>query len=177
MEVPVWLSGRKFFWRSYVAVMEGWSRCQAVVTWMTSCSPRGLAGAVLGAILAVPFASARTVVYADSEFRASDWEVFTIADGQGGSASLAQEPSGGNPGAYGRVRMIVKGDITIPITGTNLYAFFFYRLSPYTPQTSGAIISITYSEDVLVLPSGAGAPEITGLALRQNGKVYVAGGG
>jgi len=107
-------------------------------------------------------------VYTDGTFNNIDWTLITEGVGIGGSASASQQPAGGNPGAYRQVTTNVN---TAGSGSSFIFAFNEKVAATYDPTVQGAITSIDYSEDS-ILVQGFGDGQITGIALAQNGTIY-----
>jgi hypothetical protein len=102
----------------------------------------GAAGAGLVILLLALPASASIITFSDNTFNPSDWSLTTQTKGAGGNATAVQESSGGNPGAYRQVTVNVIGS-----SDSEVYAFNLKNGATVTPASTGAIISLTYSED------------------------------
>jgi hypothetical protein len=113
-------------------------------------------------LLARP-AGASVMAFSDDTFTPSNWSLTTQTKGPGGDARVVQQSSGGDPGAYRQVTVDVVGS-----SDSEVYAFNLMSSATVTPASSGAIISLTYSE----------ARDTTGQefgpAIEQNGNLYYA---
>jgi hypothetical protein len=85
-----------------------------------------------------------------------------------------QVAPGGNPGAYRSVENII---LAAPTDSTFSAIWGFHQRigASFDPQAKGAITSIDYMEDAILL-EGGGQGQGTGPALMQDGKVYVSPG-
>lgn len=102
----------------------------------------GTAGAgLLVLLLALP-AGASIISFSDGTFTPSNWSLTTQTKGPGGDASTVQESSGGNPGNYRQVTVDVIGG-----SDSEVFAFNLKSGATVSPASTGAIISLTYSED------------------------------
>jgi hypothetical protein len=128
----------------------------------------------VAALLVTPLHTQADVVFSDSEFDDSDWELMVWELGDGGSVVAQRQASGGNPGSYRRVVDTLED---APGSGErSRLAGFHVRLgASYNPQVEGAIDWIVYAEDSIMF-SGHGQGQGTGLILLQDGNVYIPGG-
>lgn len=108
----------------------------------------------------------QTATFTDATFADTDWTTSVYQNGNGGTLSAAQQTSGGNPGAYRLVTLIVNPGP--PGARSNIFAFHWHTPSRYDPASSGAIATIDYSEDAL------GPGVAAAMVLRQGGNVYFA---
>jgi hypothetical protein len=99
------------------------------------------AGAGLVILLLARPASASIITFSDNTFNPSDWSLTTQTKGAGGNVTAVQQSSGGNPGAYRQVTVNVIGS-----SDSEVYAFNLKNTATVTPASTGAIISLTYSE-------------------------------
>ncbi|MBI4479302.1 MAG: SBBP repeat-containing protein [Acidobacteria bacterium] len=123
-------------------------------------------------VVKLSITGAQTVLFSDGNFRGSDWDLTVFLNQPtAGTSTASEETSGGNPGSFRRVNNTVNGQ------GQSVFVWGFHRhlASTFDPRTRGAIDFIDYSEDARFLGVGSGDGQGTGPALRQNGKVYVAG--
>ena len=110
-----------------------------------------------------PYAAATT--FFDGTFNDADWQVVDHQVGFGGTSSAIQRASGGNPDEFREVTTTLN-----PASGERrVFSFNFRSGAVYDPQSQGAIQSIDYSEDAIIL----NAPEAqsVGLGLRQDGEL------
>jgi hypothetical protein len=109
-------------------------------------------------------------VIRDRAFLDADWTLTTFGVGNGGSVE-ADQASMGNPAPSRRIRTMVNSAPSpsefSSVTGVNLFGG-----AVYDPQAQGAFVDLDYFEDAL-LEQGFGDGQATGIALRQNGNVYV----
>jgi hypothetical protein len=123
---------------------------------------------IISLLVAVPV-GASTIQWSDGEFNASSWEMTPfLVDGNGGTSSAFQILSGGNPGAFRQITIIVNS--APPYTGIVFYHGF--NAAAYNPSIQGALLEVEFSEDAISLPGSAGG-QSSGPAIRQNGVVYV----
>ena len=92
-------------------------------------------------LLAQP-ANASVIAFTDDTFTPSNWSLVTQTKGAGGDASAIQKSSGGNPTAYRQVTVDVVGS-----SDSQVYAFNLNNSATVAPASTGAIVSLTYSED------------------------------
>ncbi len=109
------------------------------------------------------------VTFSDAVFNTSDWQLTIDQDGNGGSVSFSQESTGGNPDEHLRITDTVNAAPPY----SRIFGAFFHTSAIYIPQTQGKIVSLEYSEDSVMF-KGLGDGQGSGLALRQNGKLYYA---
>lgn len=130
---------------------------------------------ILGLLVLVIVSSRATAfVYTDGTFNNSDWNVTLATSGQGGTATAGQMATGGNPGSYWDVAITLNA--TTPDLGTALVGVFSINSTAvYDPSVSGAIASIDYSEDSILLSTlnaSIGGGQSAAPALLQNGILY-----
>jgi len=107
-------------------------------------------------------------VWQDGTFSDSDWDMHVFyKEGNGGTTSAWQVLSGGNPGPFRMIENVVND--APPYSGIG--AFHRYIPVVYDPAVSGAITTIDYEEDAIMV-EGAGDGQATGPAVRQAGVVY-----
>ena len=112
------------------------------------------------------------IVFSDSDFLPSDWNETLILSLYGGTYSSSQENSGGNPSSY---RYIVHS-MPAPPHGTQTQIWVLHTLAraTFSPSLSGAIDSLTYSEDQIEFsPPFSGAKIGDFIALRQDNSDYL----
>lgn len=129
-------------------------------------------------LLAVSALRAQTgnVQSTDPELFPGRWTPVILTEGQGGAAELRWELLDGNPQSSGNVRTFVNGSPSAAAT-SSVYAFFFRAGASFSPrERAAAIASLAYSEDLRYLGTGSSGVESTAPALRQNGRLYAAGG-
>ena len=130
-------------------------------------------GVFLGFSLGLSFAETQDITFRDSTFNQQDWELINfLSEANAGTTSGRQLPSGGDPGSYRGVDITVNGtngDHFVSVWG------FHGNLNAVFDPHSGGIVSLDYIESNKFLGQGAGDGQATGPALKQNGKVYVAG--
>ncbi len=128
--------------------------------------PIGVAAGVDEVLITHPFCL--DVRFFDGTFNNANWP-FTVFT-NGGTASATQQLTGGNPLAFFRIVN------TTPNAAPNAFGQVFpvfRRLgATYNPQTQGAIASIDYAEDSILI-DGSGDGLGAGPALVQNGKSYI----
>jgi hypothetical protein len=116
------------------------------------------------AVGSLPHASASTD-FSDGDF-SSGWTYGQITAGNGGSASISLQGSGGSPGAHLVAATSVAADCGA------IYAFGLKSSATYNPATDGALASFNYSEDAKLI-DGFGSGQATGPAIWQAGKLFV----
>jgi hypothetical protein len=116
----------------------------------------------------IRLARAGSITFFDGTFADSDWQLTVFTNG--GNATATQVPSGGDPGAYRQITNTV-ADAPNPNIEAQVIGFHGNLNALYNPQAMGAITSINYSEDAILL-LGDGQGQGASLALLQNGNVY-----
>jgi hypothetical protein len=114
--------------------------------------------------------------FTDGDFAPADWEIvvlsFKSSGGAfpGGAVTASQEP-GGYPGTLRRINdMIIAAPSASEFSST--WGVHFKSGAVWDPMTQGPIGTLDYDEDALLFaPAGDG--QLTGLAIRQGGVVYV----
>lgn len=125
------------------------------------------AGHVAQATRTVVVAPAGSIVnFFEGAFADADWTTSVYQNGNGGTLSAAQQTSGGNPGAYRVVTLVVNPGP--PGGRSNIFSFHWHTPSRYDPAANGAIASIDYSEDAL------GPGVAAAMVVRQGGNVFFA---
>ena len=110
-----------------------------------------------------------TILFSDGEFLPSDWNLEYFYElGNGGFTTAGQQSSSGNPGAF---RTITNTVFSAP-PYSGMGGFHSYLPGTYDPTTEGAILSIDYREDAIMI-SGGGGGQAAGPALRQGGLIYI----
>jgi hypothetical protein len=120
----------------------------------------------------------RTAVATDGTFDDNEWDTIVQVSGPGGTADAGHVRFNGQEGAdYRRITIRVNGAVDGGIPA-QVVVFSIKRTATYFPSSDGAIVSIDYSEDSILL-SGSGNGQFSAPALRQNGKLYtlLPGGG
>jgi hypothetical protein len=119
--------------------------------------------------------TAHAVTFFDGVFNNPDWSLTTMTDagGVGSTTQGLQFVAGGNPTAYRRIRdqLVVSGG-----SGGALYGLHMNNTAFYTPSASGAITSISYSEDSINFIPGTIVPgngQGSGLVIFQNSSYYI----
>lgn len=138
---------------------------------MRTNRPLTLISGVLASVLWLGSASAASIVYTDSVFLDSDWELINATFGLGGTSSATQVSAGGFPGEYREITTSV--NTAADSTSAAIWGFHRNIGATYDPSSQGAIYQIDYSEDALLI-SGFGEGQATGPALRQGGLIYFA---
>jgi len=111
------------------------------------------------------------VIFSDGTFDDADWSVVTFATGPGSSVEAGQSLADGNPAPGRRVRNIL-GPASSPSEVSNVYIAHLSSKAVYDPSTQGPIRTLDFLVDAILL-DGFGDGQATGLALRQNGMVYI----
>ena len=111
------------------------------------------------------------VIFSDGSFDDTDWGVALFVTGPGSSVEAGQSATDGNPPPGRRVRNIL-GPAASPSEVSNVYVAHLSSKAVYDPSTQGAIATVDFLVDAILL-DGFGDGQATGLALRQNGMVYI----
>ena len=107
------------------------------------------------------------VTFSDNTFNNGTWTLTSVQVGGGGSTSAGQQVAGGNPGSFRQITNTVNA-----VANSYIYGVHLNTTATYTPATDGAISTIDYAEDSLLI-SGFGSGQATGPALQQGGNNYV----
>jgi hypothetical protein len=111
-----------------------------------------------------------TAIASDGVFDDGEWETEVQAFGAGGSGGGSHVRFNGQEGAdYRRINISVNSAGSG--SGAQVAVFSFKRGTGYFPTSDGAILTIDYSEDSILL-TGAGNGQYSAPAFRQNGKLY-----
>ncbi len=112
-------------------------------------------------------AKAATITFSDSTFNDEDWKITSFLQGNGRVITGNQITSGGN-----QFRQII--NTLSPDPRITSYTIGFHQQigAVYNPQLQGAISSLDYSENSILL-GGFDNGQTTGVGLKQDGKVYV----
>jgi len=103
----------------------------------------------------------------DGDFFATDWTHSAFYGGIGGAAYAPRSTTGGNPGAHQRITTTL--DAASSTEGNVIYTIHRYKPVSVDPADFGAILSLSYSEDIRQI-SGYG--QSAGLLVFQDGRVY-----
>lgn len=115
------------------------------------------------------FLTTNVVTFFDGDLNHADLEVSTMQLGNGGSYSFSQSPTGGNPGAFGQFGVTANSS---PPHGQSAVLLFARRIEAvYDTASRGGLFSIDYSASERIEASGG---PVTGLGLRQGGRLFVA---
>jgi hypothetical protein len=109
------------------------------------------------------------IVFADARFLDASWTMVVIGGGNGGTGSAVQVQTDGDPGEARQISHHVNAAASGAIS--EVFTFHLFQDMTYDPASQGAIQSIDFAED-LRFPTTRG--QGSGLALRQNEKVYYA---
>jgi hypothetical protein len=118
-----------------------------------------------------------TAVATENVFDDSQWEAEVQTFGAGGTGGGSHVRFNGQEGAdYRRINISVNGAGSG--SASQVAVFSFKRGTGYFPTSDGAILTIDYSEDSILL-TGSGNGQYSAPAFRQNGKLYtlIPGGG
>jgi hypothetical protein len=115
-------------------------------------------------LVLAPPAGASIIAFSDDTFTPSNWSLTTQTKGPGGDASVVQKSSGGDPGAYRQVTVDVIGG-----SDSEVYAFNLKNGATVAPASTGAIISLTYTE-----ARNTTTGQEFGPAIEQGGNLYYA---
>lgn len=111
-------------------------------------------------------AHAVTITYQTGDFASSEWSSH-ISPTSTGTGTATTEASGGNPGAYRRVSLMVD-----PFE--SVHHVELWSLAAFTPAVQGSVLSASLSYDVArVFTTNPFATQIAkGIAVRQDGIIY-----
>ncbi len=109
-------------------------------------------------------------IFLDGNFAQSDWSQTVNTYGAGGTQTVSQQSSGGNPGNYLYVNDTVNH---APSAGTwsGVWGTFLKDGAIYDPSLSGAVGTINYAEDAIMF-SGFGEGQASYLVIQQAGNLY-----
>ena len=111
------------------------------------------------AVLIATSARAGTLTFTDGSFNPADWSVTVRGSG---TTTASQIPTGGNPDAFRQ--------ITNNVTSM-MWGYHMNNGAVYNPSAQGAITSIDYAEDAIVI---AGSGNLgSGPAVMQGGKLFI----
>jgi hypothetical protein len=113
---------------------------------------------------------AAPVMFSDGTFNDADWNDTAVMFGGGGTATTSQTSTGGNPGSFREIDITVVANLEARVD-----IFSINSNAIYDPSASGAIASIDYSEDSILLDTFntlGGAGQAAAPALLQNGILY-----
>jgi RHS repeat-associated protein len=112
------------------------------------------------------FLTPGTAHFADDTFNDTDWSTLVLQQDQGGTGSAMQILTGGNPGSYRQMSASVNGRSSVD-NQSQVLVYSGRTDAVYDPRVSGPVGTIDFSQDI------QGNPHTVGIALRQNGKVFV----
>jgi len=113
----------------------------------------------------------QTAIASDTVLDDNDWDTVVQTSGPGGTGGGSHLRYNGQVGAdYRRINISVNSAVD-SAAPAQVAVFSIKRATAYFPTSDGAIFSIDYSEDSILL-TGAGNGQYSAPALRQNGKLY-----
>lgn len=137
---------------------------------MTRRAPRSTVLAVPAFLLLASLAGpASAVTFSDATFTPADWTVTVETLNLGGSVSVSQVATGGNPGAFRRINDVLASALGQGFSNS-VFGFHARNGATWTPSVQGAIAALAYSEDAYRY-AGSGV-QANGVALRQGGVIY-----
>ncbi|MFI4953637.1 MAG: hypothetical protein ACHP7M_10905 [Burkholderiales bacterium] len=107
----------------------------------------------------------------DSTFLDTDWALTQFTTPGGGTSTGGQVLAGGNPGAFREITDALNAagpGLNGVVLSTSIYTPF-----TYDPSVSGAITSLSYSEDAACTSGCFGQGQSTGPAVLQGGNLYI----
>ena len=113
---------------------------------------------------------AAPAVFSDGTFADANWSFVAFVTGNGGSVEASQD-AGGNPAPSRRIRVTVSNSPPAPAFSA-VFGAHFNALATWDPQARGPIATVDFLEEASLL-QGFGDGQATGLAIRQNGMVYI----
>ena len=112
------------------------------------------------------------VSFFDGTFANDDWTVITVPGWDYGTATGTQIATGGNPDFYREITNTVQ---SLPLV--TIHGFHIKLSAMYDPSVQGAIATIDYSEDSLLISGFEGGEgQFAAPALVQGGMCYYASG-
>lgn len=120
---------------------------------------------ILASVSGVPLVALAQTTVSDATFANADWTLNVFPGGNGGSVIASQATIG--PNFIRSVSDTVNNFQSI-IVGTHIYGPFTYN-----PGTSGAIVSLSYSENAICLSGCFGNGQSSGPVIVQGGFHYV----
>jgi hypothetical protein len=126
-----------------------------------------------------PLRAEADAIFSDSVFNSSDWQL-TISLGSVDASQVACGTSSATPcytgASTGTFREIVNTTTDAPSSSCLGSAMGIHTKvgATYDPQTAGAIASVDYSEEAILLVGG-GEGQASNLVAIQNGQIYFAG--
>lgn len=126
----------------------------------------------IGVVIAVLFTAAlpvrASVEFFDGDFNLADWQSTRYYWGNGGSITLSQVASGGNPGKFLEIDHYVQPAGADPSV---VYGLHIPNGAAYTPSVQGEITAVDFSVNYKNLQTTAAGIGFA-LALRQDGNIY-----
>jgi hypothetical protein len=119
-----------------------------------------------------------TAIASDDVFDDNNWDSELQVFGNGGTGGASHVRFNGQEGADYRRVDLTANSAEGSGSAAQVAIFSIKRSTAYFPSSDGAIVSINYSEDSILI-SGGGNGQYSAPALRQDGKLYtlVPGGG
>lgn len=113
-------------------------------------------------------ATAATTVISDTDFLLSDWSATAIFTGNGGSHTVSQSLTGGNPGAYRFMTHTMNAGVA------HVDVFHEFLGASYDPSVQGGFGALDYQEDQIQFnPPFVGAAIGARPALIQGGETFL----
>lgn len=118
------------------------------------------------------------IVFTAGEFERGSYETVTISTGAGGSSAWTQQLAGGNPGAFLAItHSLAAGPPTGGFCANWAWVVVFPSGATVDPAAIGGIDRVDFSIDNRFLVSSPpNLPQSRRVALRQDGRIYIAGG-
>ncbi|MEZ5966189.1 MAG: hypothetical protein R3F56_20295 [Planctomycetota bacterium] len=130
-------------------------------------------GSLLALLLApAALAQGGAVVFSDDQLQAADWTVVRSITGAGGTISVVDHGTGGNPGAYREVVHVHNGSTTS--NPSQLWGFHFRNGAVYDPAAHGRLGQVDFRIDSRLFAVIGLDGFAIGPAILQNGRVYAA---
>ena len=99
--------------------------------------------------------AATLINYSDSTFLDSAWTAVSVnALGNGGTSVGSNSPSGGSPGGFRTITNTIND--ALPNGNSSVVGVHLRIGAAYNPSIQGAICSIDYSDDSLMVSGGGG---------------------
>ena len=112
-----------------------------------------------------------TAIASDDEFDDNGWDAEVQAFGAGGTGGASHLHYKGQASADYRHISITVNSAEGSTTAAQVAVFSIKRGTAYSPSSDGAIFSVDYSEDSILL-TGGGNGQYSAPAFKQNGKLY-----
>ncbi|MGD0768917.1 MAG: hypothetical protein ABSB42_12100 [Tepidisphaeraceae bacterium] len=133
-------------------------------------------GVLIGVLLSIRGPAPASVTFSDGTFLNANWsatKVIDTTDGQAATFSAGQVASGGNPGAYRQTTLNWYYDGVYAGFSQGIWVAELDDNAIYNPSVSGAISSLSFSMDGLLVGTNNEAGVGESLLAFQNGTYYL----